>query len=200
MGLDDLCQVGRLALLRAQKQYNPTAGSTFISFSFDYLRSAMQREIARNKPIRPPGMCVSLDEPISNDGDDPLSEIIPDNNLETAQERAERLERAEEVHRAVDRLKSETKRVIINKVYFDGQELAQVADDLRMKTSAVYSAHHEALIKLKRDEALKRLCMPTFSVSVARFRCKWSSAVESAVLWREKHYDEMFGEGAFVAK
>lgn len=197
---DDLHQVGCLALLRAQKHYDPAAGKSFISFSYNYLRGAMRNEINKNIPGVPLGVCVSLDEPITIDGDDPLSEIIPDNTIEPAQERAERLERAAEVHKAIDRLKSETKREIINRVYFDDQDLAQVAEDLHMKPSAVYAAHHEALIKLKRDTALKSLYMPVFSVSVGRFRTKWESAVESAVLWREKHYDDQYGPGAFVAK
>lgn len=200
VAIDDLIQVGRLALLRAQKRYNPSGGASFLTFSFDYLRGAMRREIEKNMPPLPLGAFVSLDEPIADDTNDTYSEIIEDKAIETAQERAERMERAAELHRAIKRLKSDTKREIIKKKWFEDKELEQVAEEMNMKKGAIYAAHEYALSKLRHDHDLVMLCAPVFSVSLSRFRRRWESAVEAEVIWRDEHLSGNRYEIEYIAE
>ena len=184
---DDLFQVGCLALLRAQEDYDPAGGASFFHFSFYYLRTAMQKEIRKNRPGLPLSEFVFLDEPIADDPDHTKGEIVEDPTIEPAPDRAERLERAAEVHKAVDRLKSENKRNIVNKVWFEDMDIRQAAAVLGMKPGAAYAAHKEALSKLRRDHALQSLCAPTFAPGVSRFRLHWESCVEAEVIWRDEH-------------
>lgn len=195
---DDLMQAGRLGLLRAHKRYDPAGGASFLTFSFGYIRAAMRYEIHRCLPLLPPGALVSLDEPLTDDKGKTLSDIIEDQTTETAQEKIERMEQYAELHRAVDRLKNESKREIIKKTYFEDKDISQAAAELNMKPGAAYAAHKDALSILRRDYQLKLYCAPVFSVGLSSFRRSWSSAVERAVLWREKHTDEIYGQGAYL--
>jgi len=195
--MDDLLQVGRLALIRAQRKYDPSGGASFLTFSFQYLRGSMWREIEKNKPSLPPGAFVSLDEPTVDDS--PLSEIVEDKTIEPAEERAERMERAEELHRAVDRIKYENRRTIINKLYFQDGDITSIAEEMGISKQYASALHKDALSRLRRDEALRALCAPAFSVGAVRFRRRWESCVEAEILWKEKMFDERFGSGAYVA-
>lgn len=185
--IDDLIQVGRLALLRAQNKYDPAGGAGFLTFSFDYLRGAMRRELEKNMRKLPLNAFVSLDERIKNDGPETYAEIIEDKTIESADERLERLDAAAEVRAAVDRLKQERQKEIIKKVYFEDKELKKVAAEMGLKEGYTYALHSDALSRLRKDKPLVLLCAPHFSVSVSGFLSRWGSAVEAEVIWRDEH-------------
>ncbi len=195
--MDDLIQVGSLALLRAQKKYDPAGKASFLTFSFYYLRRVMRREIENNSPSLPPGAFISLDEPTIDDS--PLSEIIEDKSIEPAEERIERQERAEELHRAIDRIKYENRRTIINQVYFDNRDITSIAEEMSISKQYASALHRDALSRLRKDETLRALCAPVFSAGVGRFRARWESCVEAEILWKEKMFDDQYGSGAYAA-
>ncbi len=201
----DLFQVGSLALLRAQKGYDPAGGASFLHYSQFYIRAAMIREITAHKRPLPRGAFVSLDEPITADGDDSLSEIIPDKSIVPFDDAIitdeTRNETITEVRAAVARLKSKTQREIIERVHFAGEskETAAAAMGIKRRTFSEYERH--AREKLHRDFRLRQFVyetIPFFHVGASRFNSSWESAVEKAVLWRENKIDYLYGPGAFL--
>ncbi len=199
--MDDLIQVGIMGLLAAQQNYKPEAGKSFLGFSRFYIMNAMRRELGFNSTTGElPLVPASLDKPIRDGEDMTLADTVADDDSETPTEAAERQERADELHRAVDDLKSQQQRDIIQAVYFREEDRREAAEKLGISYATLSAAEHRALSKLRRDEALKRLCAPTFSSSLGRFRRTFSSAVEAAVLWKEREIDDLFGEGSYMMK
>ena len=195
--MDDLIQVGSLALLQAQRNYDPAAGMSFKNYAWQWIQTAMRRELGIENgtlPVLP----ESLDEPLTNDAEDTQLDLIADESIEPNDERLERLERYAELHRAIDRLESDKHREIIQRVYFDEQSIVDAAADLDMKPDEVSRAKTQALVKLRRDRRLKQLCEPMFSTSLSAFRLSFTSSVEAAMLWKEKQIDKLLGEGTYA--
>ena len=195
---DDLVQVGEMALLQAQKKYDPEAGASFLQFSQYYIRNAMRRELGFSPDGKLPVFLKSLDEPLNDESEDTKLDLIADESIEPIDERIQRLERYEELHRAIGRLKSDKHREIIQRVYFNEQERQDAAAAMGMKVGAFYAANKEALSKLRRDRMLNQLCAPVFSSSSYKFRITFTSAVEAEVLWKERQIDQMLGDGAYM--
>ena len=195
--MDDLIQVGSLALLQAQRNYDPAAGMSFKNYAWLWIQTAMKRELGIENgtlPVLP----ESLDEPLSNDAEDTQLELIADETIEPNDERLERLEAYEELHRAIDRLESDKHREIIQRVYFDEQSIVDAAADLNMKPDEVSRAKTQALVRLRRDRRLKQLCEPMFSSSLSAYRITFTSSVEAAMLWKERQIDKLLGEGTYA--
>lgn len=195
--MDDLIQVGSLALLQAQRNYDPAAGMSFKNYAWLWIQTAMKRELGIENgtlPVLP----ESLDEPLTNDAEDTQLDLIADETIEPNDERLERLEAYEELHRAIDRLESDKHREIIQRVYFDEQSIVDAAADLDMKPDEVSRAKTQALVKLRRDHRLKQLCEPMFSSSLSAYRITFTSSVEAAMLWKERQIDKLLGEGTYV--
>ena len=191
--MEDLIQAGYIGLLDAQKKYDPNAGSSFLHYSFRWIRNAMLEQLGfrnkdRNRPQLP---LVYLDKPLNDDTEDSLIDTIEDPDIlpfdEPIIEDETRQETITQVRAAVDRLKSEKQREVIRRVYLDGQERSSVAADMGLKLSALYSLDRVGRSKLRRDYRLKQYAMPFFHVSVRQFNNTWTSAVEAAVIWREEH-------------
>ena len=195
---DDLVQAGRMALLQAQKKYDVASGVSFLKHSRFYIMNAMRRELGITSDCRLPVFLKSLDEPLTEDTEETMLDMLADDSIEPDDERIQRLERYEELHRAIGRLKSVKHREIIKRVYFDEEDRQDAAAAMGMKVGAFYSADREALSKLRRDKTLKQLCAPVFSTSLSRFRINFTSAVEAEVLWREMETDRLLGKGAYI--
>ncbi len=187
---DDLFQVGRLALLKAQGNYDPAEGATFLTYSYNYIRSAMRRELGFSQTGELPEILDSLDELISEDGDETRLDFIPD-KTPTAEERIieqdTKDETAEAVRSAVDRLKNSKQREVITRCWLNGQDKKEAAAEMGLNIRALQAVDIEARDKLRRDEQLKQYVMPSFHVTVNRFNSTWTSATEAAVIWREEH-------------
>lgn len=198
--LDDLFQVGCMAILRAQKAYDPNGGSGFLNFSSYYIRSAIRCELGFKADGTLPEQLVYLDEKITEDADDTRLDILPDPSPtaeEAIIEQDIQQEIAEAVRAAVDRLKNAKQREIITRCWLEGQDKQSVADDMGIKLRALQSVDTEARHKLRRDIQLKQYAIPFFNVSLGRFNTTWTSAVEAAAIWREEHgYTESGKEAA----
>lgn len=188
--MDDLIQVGRIAVAEAQRKYNPETGS-FINFLYYCIRSAMRSALGFDHQTgEPPEILVYLDEPLTEDTDATRLDMVPDTALNAEEKRIEQDthdETAEAVRAAVDRLKSDRQREVIRRVWLDGQERETAAADMEINYKALCSLDREARSRLRRDHELKQYAMPFFHVGVNRFRSTWTSATEAAVLWREDH-------------
>ena len=203
--VDDLLQAGRVAIFLAQKKYDPDGGASFITFVFDRIRSAMHRTMKLKSDGSLPVIPESIDEPLSEDEDLTLLDTVADTEP-TAEESivAEdaRQETAEAVHAAVDRLKNPKHRECIKRVWFDAQDKETAAAEMGYSVPVFRNTELQARYKLKRDPELKQfasLPYPLMRVGVDSFNSKWASSTEVTVLWRERHYDEVYGTGAFLA-
>ena len=193
VGPDDLEQVGSIALLEAQKTYEPTKGGSFVTWASWFIRNAIRKELKfQNGKMKDP-VFIRLDEPIDEAGETTRVDELPDpdgvpvdENLITAETRRETVEA---VRAAVGRIKSDKQREVIQRVYLDGQDRATAAAEMGMKTTALRSLDQAGRSTLRRDYRLKQyvMTMPFFHVSVGKFNSNWTSAVEMAVIWREEH-------------
>ena len=199
---DDLLQAGRIAIYNAQKKYDPDGGASFLTYAFDMVRNSMQRTMGLSSDGKLPKIPVSLDEPISEDGEDTRLDSIPD-TAPTAEERlveeAGHQETAEAVHAAIDRLGTDKQREVIRRVWLDGQNREDAAEEMGTTYHALCSVDKTARKNMKRDKILQMFVMPTFGVGVRKFRTTWTSATEAAVLWRERMFDAKYGDGAFIS-
>ena len=195
--MEDLHQAGCMALLEAQKTFDPDGGRNFMSWSLLPIRNAMLDLMGYRDKARhiPPAPMIPLDRRIGDDSEDRLMDIIEDPDLipidEQICEKETREETKVEVRAAVDRLKSPEQREVIRRLYLDGQERDRIANDMGIEPKKVGSLDREARRKLRRDKRLCEYAMPFFKVGVNRFRSTWTSAVEAAVIWRDQHQAQL---------
>ena len=195
--MEDLHQAGCMALLEAQKTFDPDGGRNFMSWSLLPIRNAMLDLMGYRDKARhiPPAPLIPLDSPIGDDSEDRLLDTIEDPDLIPIEDqicvKETREETRVEVRAAVDRLKSPAQREVIRRLYLDGQDREKIANDMRIEPKKVSSLDREARRKLRRDKRLCEYAMPFFNVSINRFRTTWTSAVEAAVIWREQHQSHL---------
>lgn len=204
VGLEDLCQVGRIAVLKAQKRYDPAGGASFLSFITLPIKGAMRRALGfDNRTGAAPEQMIYLDEPTTENGTEMTRiDSIPDPSVlpfdEPLIEDETRKETANQVRAAVARLKSEKQREVIQRIYFDGLERRTAAEEMGINHAALCALDRAARSKLKRDYQLKQYVMPFYQVGINRFNTTWTSATEAAVLWKERLIDELCGSGTFA--
>ncbi|QTE68359.1 sigma-70 family RNA polymerase sigma factor [Clostridiales bacterium] len=193
VGFDDLIQVGRIAIIDAQKRYEPDKGA-FITFLAYRVRAAMQRTLGFNCKGEAPKQLVYLDAPISDESEDTLGDTVADLAAPTVDENITESETkreiSEQVREALNRMKSEKQREVITRIYIDGQERTAAAADMGMKYSPLCALERAGKRSLHRDEQLKQFVIgeiPFFTVGVMQFNCTWTSATEKTVIWRDKH-------------
>ena len=190
---EDLYQAGCLGLIKAQKTYNPESGLKFLTWSYNPIAQAMLEQLGYREPGRriPPAMIMSLDATLGEDEEYTIADTVADPNIrpfdEPICEEETRQEIAAEVRSAVDRMKSDRQREVIQRVYLDEQERAAAAEDMGISISALRSLDAEGRRNLRRDKQLSNYAFPFFHVGVKAFNSSWTSAVEQAVIWREEH-------------
>ena len=189
---EDLFQAGCLAVLKTQQEYNPENG-TFLHCLFFSCRSAMRAALGYKNGLPPPALAY-LDEPLSEETEDTIGDTVADPDGiptdEAAIDAATRAETAAEVRAAVDRLKSAKQREVIRRVWLDGQERAAAAEEMGIRTTALYELDREARRRLQHDSKLYgyfRGDFPFFHVGREAFNSTFTSAVEKAILFREQH-------------
>ena len=191
---DDLFQAGSMALLEAQKRYDPAAGASFLSFSFNPVRGAMRRALGFSQDGQPPRTYEYYDEPLQDDAEATRFDLIPDTKAEPLEDRAERLELYDLLHEAVDNLPNDRQREAIDRVYFRAQPRTEAAAEMGIKYAACVTAEQLAFSKLRKNHRLRDAYMPSFSTSLHKFQLSFTSAVEAAVIWKEEHSDQLLSE------
>lgn len=198
---DDLHQVGFMAILDAQKRYNPARGISFLTFLYNPIRRAMRDAIGfNNNTGKPPEELIYLDASIQDADGITLSDTIPDDHPtreDELVEQAARDEVSEAVRDAVARMKNQRFREVITRIWFDGQDKQTAADEMGIAVSALRNYDLKGRYKLRRDKQLKSLVFPLFYVGVNTFNTTMTSAVEKAILWREQRVDSIFGGGFY---
>lgn len=191
--VEDMKQAGKMALLEAQKTYDPCGGSSFMSWSYKPIRNAILCLFGYDNPgrKRPPLPLLSLDEPTDEAGDETMLDMIQDPDCIIPEEKiVEDVSREEiraEIHAAVDRMENEKYKTVVKRVWFEGKDKQTIAEELGISLDAVRQCDRNGRGKLCGDYRLRRLIYPLFNVGLTRFRSTLTSAVEEAVLWRERH-------------
>ena len=194
---EDLCQVGKLALLTAQEKYDPSKGASFLKHSSFYIRNAMRKELGIINGKTPPLM-MYLDMPLHDDTEETLLYMLVDDSIEPFDERMVRLEQYDELHRAIDRLNSCELREIIRRVYFYDEDRKSAAAAMGMTINEFYRANIKALHKLRKDYRLRMIYKPSFDSSLRRYRITHTSAIEAEVLWKERVIEKLLGTDAYT--
>lgn len=191
--LDDLIQVGRMAILQVQKRYDPTGDASFLTFIYKPVKWAIMCAAGINSNTgKAPEQLVYLDEPIPGYEDEELSrmDILTDPDAipldEPIIEDETHRETSEQVHAALARMKSEKQREVIERVYLNGQDRAAAAADMEIKPKALYALDKAGRSTLRRDYRLRQYAqeMPFIHVGVARFNSTWTSSTELLALRR----------------
>lgn len=194
---DDLCQAGRIGLLTAKEKYDPSLGKKFQNFAWDFINTEIKRalgfhgESLSNQPVIP----LYADQPINDESEDTLLDFIPDETIETADDMIERIDRAEAVHEAVDKL-CDSQKEIINLHYFQNKELSEIADIIGIEQRKVSTTQHSAILRLKDDNKLRYRIMngrdPYYvHVGVGQFNQTWTSSTELGVIICEERENRM---------
>ena len=198
---DDLDQEGRLAILEAQKSFDPEKGSSFYSWAIFYIKKRMRTAVGyRSDGTRKEEASLFLDAPVSTeDTETSLIDTIPDESIEENDDRIIRSEQAEEVRAAVARLKCHQQKTIIKQIYFEDMTYKQIAEKGCLTVDRVKQQRNKAIINLRKDWRLKDyVSQYRYRGSVNSFKTSGSSVVEKEVLATEKMYDDRNGEGAYA--
>lgn len=191
--MDDLLQVGRIAVADAQRKYNPENGS-FMTYLFYVVRGAMRRELGFNKNTgAPPVALVSLDKPIADGEDITLADTIADPDAkppdEPIIEDESKRETREQVRAAVERMRSDKQRTAIKLVWLEQKTREQAAAEMEMQTRSFYALEKYGRSTLRRDQRLRNYVreMPFIHFSISRFNSTWTSEVEYIAMRRLEH-------------
>lgn len=193
---DDLLQAGRIAVMDAQKTYDPGRDMSFIGWLTFYVKKAMRQTLGINSNTgEAPPLLVYLDESLPGTEDEdttrldmledpaavPLDEPIIDEET--------RRETSEQVYAALDRMKSDKQRTAVKLVWLEGKTREQAAKEMEIQMGYFYSLEKYGRSTLRRDWRLRQYAqeLPFIHVGVRRFNTTWTSATEYAALWRLEH-------------
>lgn len=199
---EDMIQAGSMAILEAQKTFDPEAGASFISWSYKPVRNAILELFGYDNPgrNRPEAPLISLDETIDEGGEVTRLDTIQDPNCISPEEKAvqdsAREEIREEVLAAIDRMKNDKYKTVVKKLWLEGQDKKTLADEMGLSIENIGLCDRNGRGKLSLDYRLKKLYYPLFNVGIKRYQSTLTSAVEAAVLWREQQFDG--GTGSFL--
>ena len=201
---EDLLQAGRIGLLQAQRHYDKTAGSSFISYATLWIKSNIRRAAGIDNDGNIPPELESLDKPANEEQPDgeTLMDLIPDptskDNAERFADESEQNEMRIDLNKAIERLPGQIHRAVITKYYFNDEPTAKIAEELDLSPQTINERRRTGLSRLRADYHLRKY-IPTFRVGRNTFQSTHTSVVEKNILWRERELESKFGEGAFFA-
>lgn len=160
--IDDLIQSGYIALVAAVESYKPESGQ-FSTWLYYYLQSVFA-ETAGYRTAKmqkdPMKWAVSLDKPISDDGDTTAGELVPDHSaaatLESVEESLWREQLREAEIRLLDDL-PEAQRAVLHGFYFDGQSYQDCAATLGITIGRVRTQMANGIKELRRPYIRQQL-------------------------------------------
>ena len=200
--LEDLCQEGYLAIMKAVEKWEPEGGASFATYAFQWIRNMMQRYIRYNALVVVPeyrkGDVFTLRSFEEEIGDGiSIGDMIPDavNGIEDAQERMEREELASVLWDIVGELDPNESQVV--KMRFrDELTFKECGEALGVPAERVRMTEGRALRKMRGYHVRRRLAPyvteNAYSISLqtglSTFKRTGTSATEKAAcyIWEQR--------------
>lgn len=184
---EDLMQAGFLGLVEAVSAWDPERGA-WSSVAIWYAKKAMREALGiRSTRKRAHLGAVSLDAPISEDGDATRADLLPDESLPDSNERILMDERRAAVRAAVGRLRGR-KRDVVEWHDLEGQTLSLIGEGMGLSLQRVNQLRKKALNDLYRDRKLRRALddetLYYQHLGVNGFNTSWTSITEKVAMWR----------------
>ena len=206
---DDLIQAGFVAMMEAVKTYRDDMECGFIGWLAFHLKTSFNETIgvrSKRQKRDPIHHCLSLDAPISDDDPDLfLGDTVADPN--DPFEECEREIWLEQLGKALEAALQDLPKDqadILRRRYYDGNTLAEIAEDMNASGTAVKSKETKGLRKIRTGRHGPQLAQfnkawaeidrrtPWFySVSVERYQRTRMSAVEILAIRREGMFRDM---------
>lgn len=186
--LEDLAQAARLGILRAKETCREEVDD-WASHSGFVIRREIYRALGIGKDGMPPRI-LSLDEPLSPDGEETGLDMLADGSLPEMDAALTLEDVCRGVREAVGRLKNPRQRQGVEWVELDGETLEQAARRMGVTRERMRQLIRAAHRKLRQDRRLRALAEVELRtryhahMGVKAFMSGRCSAVERTVLWR----------------
>ena len=200
--VEDLVQVGYLAMVDAVPRYDP-AEAAFSTYLVQYLRKHFQEASGRLyqdkkgalKPKDALNTSLSLNITVDDDEETELMEITADHTagLESTEEAIWREQLRGVVEEVLQELPEEQTEVLRHR-FWNQQTYEQIAGNMGSNTSAVIGAEHKALRMLRQSRHRKRL-MPFYDFNyysgtgLGAFKSSGASVQERYLIRQEIRHD-----------
>ena len=194
--MEDLQQAAFLGVMQARKAYDPEKASfgTYVGY---YARNEIRALLGIRNGKMPPFL-KSLDEPLNDETDDTLLDMVADESIPDPDEALIDADRRQTVRDAVNRLQ-EDQRTVVSLHFFESKTYQQAADEMNIPRDRVTQIFANARRNLRRDRYLRALVEVNkktnymHHVGVIQFNTTMSSAVEDIVMWRERMINKLLG-------
>lgn len=200
ISLEDLEQAARIGILCARTAYSPDRGA-WATWSAYFIQRELRRLVGRGPGGSLPPVALSLDEPITEDTETTLGDMIPD-GAPPVGEALEDAERSIALAAAVDRLGGLEREAVI-RVYLYGERQSAAAQGMRISTRVLRRILARGKNQLSRDWRLRAFCAeeasPAYSTGLQAFRETGLSEPERTVIWRDQHRRQMEAQRQRVA-
>ena len=155
--VDDLIQAGYFALVSAVATYKPGEGA-FVKWLSFYLQTAFaeaagyRTEKMKKDPAR---YAVSLDQPIADDSDTTMGEIVPDQIATAAMESIEDNLWHEQLQKALEDVLNEIPEKygdVVRMRFFEGKTLDTISQEQNVTRERVRQLEHKGIKEMRRPQ------------------------------------------------
>ena len=190
---DDLLQIAMIAIVDAQKTYNPEGGSSFVSYAYQLIRWRILQELKIRRTqegyqLEQP--TISLDEPIEEDGETTRGELIESMDL-SVEECAELADKVTCVRNAVRNLPN-VQEEIITRLYLNEptETPLALAKEKGISSQAIGSKERSALKKLR---SILWDLQPYHQkhIGLKKFNSIWMSEPEQYAITQEERIERL---------
>lgn len=161
VSMEDLMQAGFIGLMKAADSFDPAAGKSWSGWACWHIQMEFNSALGLRQGhfTRPHTGAAALDRPLSVDDADGATagDMLADETLPDADEAILRDELRRDVRAAVDRLKSEGQRQVVQLCKLEGWSYRQAAQRLGVSVGQAYQLFFRASNNLARDPRLRAL-------------------------------------------
>lgn len=161
VSMEDLMQAGFIGLMKAADSFDPAAGKSWSGWACWHIQMEFNSALGLRQGhfTRPHTGAAALDRPLSADDADGATagDMLADETLPDADEAILRDELRRDVRAAVDRLKSEGQRQVVQLCKLEGWSYRQAAQRMGVSVGQAYQLFFRASNNLARDPRLRAL-------------------------------------------
>lgn len=161
VSMEDLMQAGFIGLMKAADSFDPAAGKSWSGWACWHIQMEFNSALGLRQGhfTRPHTGAAALDRPLSADDADGATagDMLADETLPDADEAILLDELRRDVRAAVDRLKSEGQRQVVQLCKLEGWSYRQAAQRMGVSVGQAYQLFFRASNNLARDPRLRAL-------------------------------------------